>query len=139
MMSVVYPSCLTFVPLRDHGRVIVDTLTGQDFPVVEADRFADQVPFPHDGGLIARGLQQLGERSLRAVETAVGVVVEAVHVAVLAGQDRGPAGAANRVGNQAAVEAHPFGRQPVQVGRLYQAARITIGTDRLIGMIVGKD
>ena len=62
-------------------------------PEVEAGRVVTRCHLPIDRRLVAGGLEQLGERLLRAVEPAVGVVVEAVEVAVLAGQDRRPGSA----------------------------------------------
>ena len=58
---------------------------------------------------------------------------------VLAGQDRGPAGAADRVGHDAAVEPHPLPGQAVDVRRLDQPARIVVGADGLVGMVVAED
>ena len=62
-------------------------LVRQDDPAIEPGRIADQMPFANDRGLIAGLLQELGERNLRAIELAVCIVVEAVCMVVLAGED----------------------------------------------------
>ncbi len=67
----------------DHGRVVVDPLPRQDVPLVEAGRVGDQVPLANNGRLVTGRTEQLGERRLRTVEAAVGVVVEAIQVRVL--------------------------------------------------------
>ena len=89
-----------------------------------------QVPLADDRGLVAGLLQQLGKGLLGAVE-AVAVAEEAVDVAVLAGQDDGPAGAADRVGHQAAVEEHPFAGEAIDVRRLEQLQGMLVGADGL--------
>ena len=60
-------------------------------------------------------------------------------MAVLAGEHRGAAGPADRVGHEAAVEPHPLPGQPVDVRRLDQPARVAVGADGLVGMVVGED
>ena len=84
-------------------------------PFVEAGRVADEVPLTDEGRLVPGGAEQLGERRLRAVEAAVGIVVEAVQVGILPGEDRCPARPAQRVGHETAVKTHPFRRQTVDV------------------------
>ena len=123
----------------DHRGVVVDPLARQDVPFVEAGRVADQVPLADDGRLVAGGVEQLGEGRLRAVEAAVGVVVEAVRVGVLAGQDRCAAGPADRVRHDAPVEPHPLPGQPIDVRRLDQPARVVVGADGLVGVVVAED
>ena len=56
-----------------------------------------EVPLAVDRGLVAGSLEPLGKSLLGAVEPAIGVVVEAVGVAVLAREDGGATGAADRV------------------------------------------
>ena len=123
----------------DHRRVVVAPLAGQDVPVIEAGGIGHQVPLAEDRGLVAGGLEQFGKRDLRAVEAAVGVVEEAVGVAVLAGEDGGPRRPADGVGHEAPVEAHALLRDAIDVGRLDQLPRIAIGADGLVGVVVGED
>ena len=56
------------------------------------------MPLADDGGLVAGLAQKLGEGLLAAVEGA-GVIGESVLVAVLAGEQAGPAGTADGVGH----------------------------------------
>ena len=124
---------------RDHRRVVVDPLARKDLPVVEAGRIAPQVPLANHRRLPAGLLQHLGEGRLGRVEPAVGVVVEAVLVGVLAGEDRGSARPTDRVGDQAAIEPHPLAGEPVDVRRLEEVPRLAVGRQRLAGQIVGED
>ena len=123
----------------DHRRMIIDSLPRQNLPIVEAGRVADQVPLAEESCLVARGLQQLGKGSLRAVKAAVGVVKETVSMRVLAGQNRGPAGAADGVGHDTPVESHSFAGQAIDVGRLDQLPRIVVGTDGLKRVIITEN
>ena len=60
-------------------------------------------------------------------------------MAVFAGHHRRAARPADGIGNQAAVEPHPLARDPVEVRRLNELARIVVGTDRLIRVVIGED
>src|ERR1017187_6857931 len=73
--------------IADHHWVVVNALARQNFPMVKSGRITFQMPFTNHGGLVAGLLEQFGISDLRAVETAVGVVVKAVDVAVGAGED----------------------------------------------------
>ena len=119
--------------------MVIDPLPRQDLPVVEPGRVADQVPLAEDRRLVPGRVQQLGKRGLRAVEPAVRVVVEAVLVRVLAGQDGRSAGPADRVRHDAPIEAHPFTGEAVDVGRFDQSARVVIGADGGKSVIVAED
>ena len=123
----------------DHGGVVVDPLPRQDVPLVEAGRVGDQVPLAENGRLVTGRTEQLGEGRLRTVEAAVGVVVEAIQMGVLTGQNRCAAGTADRVRHDAPVETHPLLGQAIDVRRIDQPARIVVGTDGLIGMVVAED
>ena len=123
----------------DHGRVVVDALAGKDLPMVETRRVAHQVPLAEDGRLVAGFLQELWKGGLRPVEAAVRVVGKAVQMGILSGQHRGPAGAADGVRHEAAVEAHAFLGDAVEVGRVEQLPRITVGADGLVGVVVRED
>ena len=48
------------VHLNEDG-VVVQALTGKDLPIVEAAGGVDEVPFADEGGLVAGGLQILGD------------------------------------------------------------------------------
>ena len=85
--------------------------------------------------MVARRLQVLGEGRLRAVEA-----VEhrhAVLVAVLAREDAGPAGRADRVDAEAGIQAHALLGDAVEVRRLVDPA--AIGADGVRRMVVGHD
>ncbi len=43
-------------------------LRGEDFPVIEADRLGNEVPFSDDRGIISSGAEEFIEGGLRAVE-----------------------------------------------------------------------
>ena len=121
---------------RDKRGSVVIALPRQDFPMIESGRLTHEVPFADDRRLVTGLLQQLGKRGLAAVEPAL-VVVEAVLVAVLAGENARPARSANRIGDIAAVKPHPLGRNPVDVRRFVAIG--AIGADRLVGMIIAHD
>ena len=104
----------------EEGRVVIDALARQDRPAVEAGRVAAQVPLADHARMVAGRLQVLGDGRLRAVEA-----VEhrhAVLVAVLAGQDAGPAGRADRVDAEAGVQSHALVGEAVEVRRLVDPA-----------------
>src|SRR5262249_27308509 len=76
---------------------------------------------------------------LFAVELAVGVVVEAVPVRVLAGEDCGPAGPADGVRDEAAIEPHAFFRDAVEAGRFEQLPVVAVTAHCLGGEVIGED
>ena len=121
---------------RQHCRVVVGALAWQHFPVIESGRFADQVPLPNDCRLITRLLQKLWERRLPAVEGAV-IVTKAIAVAVFAGEDHRPRGAADGVGAETVLEQRALAGKPVDVRRFDQLR--AVGRDGGRGMVVGKD
>jgi len=120
-------------------RVIINALAREDVPVVKAGRVGFQMPFADHRGLVPGLLEQLGEGGLGAVKTAVVIVVKAVDVAVRAGDERGAAGAAQRIVHQETVKPHAFPRQPVNVRGLNEVARFAIGADRLPGVVIRED
>ncbi len=121
---------------RDEGGIVIDALAGQDVPVVEAGGIGDQVPLADHGGLIAGALQFLGDVVALGIERFV-QRVDAVLVAVLAGEDRGAAGRADGVGAEAIGEAHAAVGDAVDVRRLVDAA--AVGGDGVGGVIVRHD
>ena len=94
------------------------------------------MPFADDGGLISDRLEDLGESLLLPVEE-VPIAEEAVAVAVLARENGGPAGAADRVANEGTIETHAGVGNTVDVRCLVDLG--TVGADRLIGVIIGED
>ena len=123
----------------DHGGVVVHPLPRQDLPLVEAGRVGDQVPLAKDGRLVTGRTEQFGEGRLRTVEATVGIVVETIQVGVLTRQDRRATRPADRVRDDAPVETHPLPGQAIDVRGVDQPARVVIGTDGLVGMVVAEN
>ena len=121
----------------NEARIVIVTLAGQDFPIVEAGRQAFEVPLADNGRLVARLLEQLGHGLLGAVEHAGRVVREAVGVAVLARNHAGTAGTTQRIGHKAVGEAHTIGGDAVEVGRFDVA--LVIAAHHLRRVVVGHD
>ena len=123
-----------------HLGVVVAPLAGKHGPVVESGwpvrRALPEVPLADVRGLVAGGLQQLGE-GLQAVVHHRGQRGHAVHVVVGAGQDRGPARGADRVGAEAVVEAHATGGDAVELGCAIDAA--AVAAHRVRRMVVAHD
>ena len=119
----------------DELRIEIDPLPRQNGPLVEPGGVAAQVPLADHARVIARRLEVLRHRGLRAVEAVEGR--HAVEVAVLAGEDRRPAGAADRVDAEAVVEPHARLGQAIEVGRLVHPA--AIGADGVRGVVVAHD
>ena len=87
--------------------------------------------------VVAGGMEELGGGLLGWVKPGAGPIVgKAVEVAVFAGLDDGPAGAADGVGHEGTVETHAFLGEAVDVGRLVTAG--VVGADGLIAVIVGE-
>lgn len=119
----------------DKRGIEINALAGQDFPIVKTGRVAAQMPFADHASVIAGSLEILGDGRLGAVEP-----IErgnAVQVAVFAGEDRGPAGAADRIDAKAIFESHAGVRQAIQVRRLVHAA--PVGADRVRRVVVAHD
>ena len=115
---------------------MIDALAGEDVPVVEAGGVGDEVPLADHGGLVAGALEFLGDVIALGVERLF-EGVDAVLVAVLAGEDGGAAGRADRVGAEAVGEAHAAVGDAVDVRRLVDAA--AVGGDGVGGVVVGHD
>lgn len=91
------------------------------------------MPLADDRRLVARSLEQLGKRWLRAVKLKT-VVNDAVQVAVLAGEDDGTARGTDRVRHEGVTEQHSFVGQAIEVrGRIDHRP---IGADGVRGVIV---
>ena len=123
----------------DHRRIIVNALARENLPEIKAGRIGAEVPFANDGRLVAGLLQELGEGLLRAVERGIRVIGKAVEVTVFSRENRRARRTTNRIRHEAPVEAHPLLRDAIDVRRVEQFARITVGADRLIGVIVGEN
>ena len=80
--TVTLESLSTTVHLNE-VRVVVTALSGQYFPIVEANWVGTEVPLSDHCGLVARFFHQRRKRKLRGVE-AIAVSQEAIEVAVLA-------------------------------------------------------
>ena len=98
-----------------------------------------EVPLADHGGLIARLSQQLRECGLGTVERGVRVIREAVDVIVGPREDCRAARPADRIRDEAAVEAHAFLGEPVDVRGLDQLPLVAVGADGLVGVVVGID
>ncbi len=120
----------------EEGGIVVDALAGEDVPVVEAGGFGDEVPFADHGGLVS-GAAGVPWRRDCAWGRAVLPGVDAVLMAVLAGENGGAAGRADGIGAEAIGEAHAAVGDAVDVRRLVDAA--AVGGDGVGGMIVGHD
>ena len=123
----------------NHRRVIVNPLAGKNLPKIKTRGIADKMPFADHRRLVPGLLQQFWHRLLGTIETAAGIVVKAIHVAVFAGQHTSAAWPADRVGNQGAIKNHPLAGQPVDVRRLVELPGVAICANGLISMIVRKD
>ena len=129
---------LYFLAVPDHRRIIINTLAGQDFPIIKTGRVGFQVPFPNHGCLVAGLLEQLRKGVLRTIESTIAVVVKAIDMAVSAGEERGATGAAQRVVHQKPIEPHAFVCQPVNVRCLDQMPRFIVSADRLPRVVIGE-
>ena len=123
----------------DHRRVIIDALARENLPKIKARWIGAEMPLADDRRLVAGLLEQLGKRLLRAVERGVRVVGKPVQVAVFSGEDGRARRAADRVGHETAVKAHALFREAVDVRGIEQLARVAVGADGLVGVIVGKN
>ncbi len=96
--------------------------------------------FPDHRGLEPRVLEHFWEGRLGAVEAAGIVVQEAVHVGVLAGQDRGARRAADGVSAVGATEQHALLGDAVDVrGGRDLVVAIAVGGDSFGCMVVGEN
>ena len=95
------------------------------------------MPFSYHGGFVSALLQEFGDGLLAAVEDAVFVVGESVLVAVLAGEQAGPGGAAQGVGHETVGKAASLFGQTVDGGSLHVAA--VVRAHRLVRVVVAHD
>ena len=120
----------------DRGRIAVDPLPRQDVPIVEAYGVALEMPLADERRFIAGLAEQLRECPLRAVELFV-VPLQAVQMAVLAGEDGRPARRADAVRTEAVRESHASRGEPIEVGRRVNAA--AVAAQGVCGVVVGHD
>ena len=120
----------------DEDGIVVETLAGEDFPVVEAGRVGDEVPLADDGGLVAGGLEVFGD----VWGGGVNLIVEgfdAGEVGVEAGEDDAAARGADGIGDEAVGEAGAALGDAVDVRGLVDLA--AVGADGVGSVIVGHD
>ena len=123
---------------EDIGIVILP-LAGKDFPLIETLGAGFEMPFPEERSAVAVLLKDFGESLLVAIEF-IPIVHEAVLVAVLSGEDDGPAGSADRIGTEAVFEKHSLSREPIDIGRGINAFEPSfVGSDGMRSVIVGEN
>ena len=119
--------------------IVILSLVVQDFVEVEPARFAEHVPLPDDGGLVARLMEQFGHKGHRGIQD----VAEhglAVLVAVEAGHQAGAAGGGEGIFHIGPPEQDAFPGQAVQVGgRCLPGERVSVCADGLVGVVVRHD
>src|ERR1017187_2414973 len=116
-------------------RIKIDSLPRQNAPFVESGRVAPKVPLAEHARVIPRRLEVFRHRGLRAVEAVEGR--HSIEMAVLAGEDRRPAWAADRIDAEAVVEPQTRLGQAVEVGRLVDPAAIR--ADRVRRVVITHD
>ncbi len=125
---------------RDERRVPVVPLAGHDVPVVEPFRVVAlavaHVPLADHRGAVAGVAQLRDERRLARIDRRE-QGVDAVHVAVGAGEDRRARRGAQRVRDEAVVEAPPVGGELVDARCLVDDR--AVAADRVGGVVVGQD
>ena len=107
-----------------------------DAVVVKAGGLREEVPFAEEGGVVASGLEELGEGGLGTVEELV-EAGDAVFVGVFSGEDGGAGGGAEGVGGEGVLEAHPFFGEAVKGGGL--DVFVPVATEGLAGVVVGEN
>ena len=115
--------------------VPVGALTGQDDPTIESSRVTSQMPLADHPGVVASGLQMLGNIvpcPIEAVEYR-----DSVQMGVLPGQKRRAARGADRIGDKRIQKPSPLRRQSIQMGCGVDLGPIR--RDRRLGMVVGED
>ena len=115
--------------------VPVGSLTGQDDPTIESSRVASQMPLADHPGVVASGLQMLGDVvpcPIEAVEDR-----DSVLVGVLPGQKRRAARGADGIGDKRIQKPSPLSRQSIQMWGSVDLGPIR--RDRSLGMVVRED
>ena len=121
----------------DERGIVVLSLAGYDFIMVETGRRTHQVPLANEGRGIACCLEQFGHGLLAAVENAVFVVRKTVGMTVFAGYHAGSGRTAEGVRHITVDEPHTVLRNTVEVGGADMGA--VIARHHLGGMVVCHD
>ena len=103
--------------------------------MIETGGAALEMPLADHGRLIAHLLQELGKGLLFPIEANT-IVNHAVEMAVLAGENDGPARGADRIGAEAVVEQHSLAGQPVELRGFVDLRSVT--GQRVRGMVVSE-
>ena len=128
------------VGLGDELRVVVVALVVENHPMVESCGLRDEVPFADYCGFVAVGLQNFGQRLLRAVETFCPVFHKTVFVAVFAGKDCRATRSGDGVAAVVVVERGTFVSDAVDVGcRRNFANRMPVDAHCLASMVVAHN
>jgi len=69
---------LTRIVHLNEVRIVVSSLPGQDFPVVEADRIGVEMPLSNHCGGVAGVAEKIGESGLKAIKVGRIIIDEAV-------------------------------------------------------------
>lgn len=120
----------------DEDGIVVEALAGEDLPVVEAGGVGGEVPLSDDCGLVAGGLEVLGDVGGGGVDL-VAEGFNAGEVGVEAGHDDAAAGGADGVSDEAVGEAGAALGEAIDVGGFVDLA--AVGADGVGGVIVGHD
>jgi hypothetical protein len=135
-MSVQWPSMVSFFAVgNEELRIPIRALAGQHDPAVEAGGIAAEVPFADHAGVVAAFLQVLGHVVAAAVEAVENR--HAIQVRILPGEQRGAAGGADGVGDEAVGEARATFGEAVNVRGLVDLG--AVGGDGVLGVVVGED
>ena len=111
---VAFVLCFSFS--SDELRIRVSPLPGEDFPLVKSLHGSVQVNFPDHRCLIAVLLKDLLKLLLIVIEAAA-IVELSIEMTVLAGEQRGSAGSANRVADIGSVKDDASAGNTVDVWR----------------------
>src|SRR5258706_5829114 len=121
--------------ILDELGVMVPALAGENIPVIESRRVAGKVPFADHSCVITGLLQYFGNRRLPAIESVENR--NAVHMAVLPGENCRSAGRANGIYGKTIQQAHAIFGNTIEIWRLIYFTSIT--AHGVSGVIVRHD
>ena len=125
--------------LDPEDRVMIFTLPRQNLVIVKSRRFLLEMPFSDHGGQVAR-LAHQGGQVLPCGGNPPPERQHPVGLAVLSGDDRGPARCTDGVIAEAVFKKHPLLRQPVDHrGRVELRQPGSVDPEGLRGVIVAHD